>query len=171
MAPNGGAEIHDDAWQTDAYALGRSAGSLAGRGLTMLARDCGSITFDARGPDHLGVRRRSPGPSCMFDPATLATLATFDLPPRRACRRGSPFQDFGGGGTSTWTTGGRVVTATTTRHIEVIAETPGGTGFSWCATTTSARVLTSAEEHHLGAARLGTGCCGSWPRRTASSAR
>ena len=49
MAANGRSEIHNDAWQTDAYPwggpLGRSPQTLS----TSLGRDCGSITFDRRG--------------------------------------------------------------------------------------------------------------------------
>ena len=51
MAPNGESEIHDDGWQTDAFAwsgpLGRSPQTLS----SYLApgRDCGSIAFDSNG--------------------------------------------------------------------------------------------------------------------------
>jgi hypothetical protein len=147
MAPNGRAEIHDDAWQTDAYAWAGPLGRSPVVTSTMIARDCGSITFDARGRI-VSVCVGLAGPELyMFDPATLATLATFDLPPRQSLPAGgSPFQDFGGGGYFYLDAAGQVVTATTTRHIEVIGETPGGTGFELVRDYDLSGALTSAEE-------------------------
>src|SRR5438067_631829 len=49
MSPNGKSEIHNDAWQTDAYRwsgpLGRNPQTLS----SLLTHDCGSITFDTHG--------------------------------------------------------------------------------------------------------------------------
>jgi hypothetical protein len=128
MAQNGDAEIHNDGWQTDAYAwagpLGRSPRTLSS---TILPpRDCGSITFDAQGrvvAICIGVT----GPELfMFDPRTLATLATFALPLRTAedlLLNPNIFQDFSNGGYFYLDSHDQVVTGTTTRHIYVIAET------------------------------------------------
>ena len=128
MAANGLSQIHDDGWQTDAYAwagpLGRAPQTLS----SSLNRDCGTITFDRRGrlvSICIGVT----GPQLyMFDPNTLATLATFALPPRQSLSS-NPFQDYTGGGYFYLDNHDRVVTSTTTHHIYVIAETaaPGFT--------------------------------------------
>jgi hypothetical protein len=129
MAANGKSEIHNDAWQTDAYRwggpLGRSPQTLS----TSLGGDCGSITFDTRGriiTICVGVG----GPQLfMIDGRTLDTLATFNLPPRQGLPPGGNiFQDFTGGGYFYLDRSDRVVTSTTTHHIWVIAET-GAPGF------------------------------------------
>jgi hypothetical protein len=124
MAPNGRSEIHDDAWQTDAYTwggpLGRSPRTLS----SALGRDCGSITFDRRG--RIVTICVGPGGPQLFmiDPRTLATLASFNLPPRSPPPPGTNiFQDFTGGGYFYLDSSDRVVTSTTTHHIWVIAET------------------------------------------------
>lgn len=146
MAPNGTSEIHDDGWQTDAISwggpLGRSPMTLS----SMIQRDCGSITFDARGRV-LSVCVGVAGPELyMFDPNTLATVATFSLPPRQGITSGSIFQDFTGGGYFYLDNKGRVVTSTTTRHIYVIAETPDGDGFTQVGDYDLSHVLTPTEK-------------------------
>jgi hypothetical protein len=109
----------------------------------MITRDCGSITFDARGRI-VSVCLGLAGPELyMFDPATLATLATFDLPPRQTLPS-NPFQDFTGGGYFYLDGQNRVVTATTTRHILVIADT--GSGFEQVADHDLSGVLSSSEQ-------------------------
>ena len=65
----------------------------------------------------------------MFEPATLATLATFNLPPRQSLPAGARRSRTSAAWYFYLDSGGRVVTATTTRHIEVIGETPDGSGF------------------------------------------
>ncbi len=124
MAPNGRSEIHNDAWQTDAYrwggALGRSPQTLS----TSLGRDCGSITFDSRGRI-ITICVGPGGPQLfMINARTLDTLATLNLPPRQGIPPGANiFQDFTGGGYFYLDRSDRVVTSTTTHHIWVIAET------------------------------------------------
>ncbi len=146
MAPNGRSEIHDDAWQTDAYKwsgpLGRSPQTLS----SLLIRDCGSIAFDRRGRV-VSVCVGLSGPRLyMFDPNTLATLATFPLPPRQTTT-GNIFQDYTGGGYFYLDNRDRVVTATTTRHIYVIAERSGATpGFRLVRDYDLSRVLRSSEK-------------------------
>ncbi len=113
----------------------------------MISRDCGSITFDSRGRI-VSVCVGLAGPELyMFDPSTLATLATFDLPPRQSLPT-NPFQDFTGGGYFYLDNGNRVVTATTTRHILVIAETAAGFvqqhDYDLSGVLTSAEQITSA---------------------------
>jgi hypothetical protein len=129
MAPNGLSNLHDDAYQTDTYRwsgpLGRhtrtQSAFYAG---TVLTRECASITFDSQG--HLiavcvGLDRPV---VAIIDPKTLTPLATYPMPPRQPSA-GNPFTDFSGGGYYYLDQRDRVVAPTTTRHIFVIAETPG----------------------------------------------
>ena len=82
MAPNGRSNIHNDAFQTDAY---RGAGPL-GRGTAVNSilevADCASVTFDSRGrivTICVGVQ----GPRLeVKDPRTLEDLSSMTLPPR-----------------------------------------------------------------------------------------
>jgi outer membrane protein assembly factor BamB len=130
MAPNGVSNLHDDAYQTDTYRwrgpLGRntSASSAFYLGPTA-SRECASITFDRRGrlvTICVGLDRPV---LAIVDPKTLEPLATYDLPPRQPGGGGNPFTDFSGGGYFYLDNHGRAVAPTTTRHIFVVAETPG----------------------------------------------
>lgn len=151
MAPNGESEIHDDGWQTDAFAwsgpLGRSPQTLS----SYLApgRDCGSIAFDSHGRV-VSICISTSGPELyMFDPSTLATLATFSLPlrtPEDLLLNPNIFQDFSNGGYFYLDNHDQVVTATTTQHIYVIGETAGGDGFALVHDYDLSSVLTSEEE-------------------------
>jgi hypothetical protein len=129
MAPNGVSNLHDDAYQTDTY---RWSGPLGRRTQTQsafylgntLSRECASITFDSQGrlvTVCVGLDRPV---VAIIDPKTLTPLATYDMP-RRQPSAGSPFTDFSGGGYFYLDRKDRVVAPTTTRHIFVIAETPG----------------------------------------------
>jgi hypothetical protein len=146
MAPNGTSEIHNDGWQSDAYSwngpLGRSPRTLS----ALLGRDCATIAFDRRGR-LVSICVGVSGPQLyMLDPATLATLATFALPPRQGIT-GNIFQDFSGGGYFYLDNRDRVVTATTTRHIYVIAERSGATpGFRLARDYDLSRVLRAKEK-------------------------
>ena len=148
MAANGASEIHDDAWQTDAFQwagpLGRSAHTTS----SLLTRDCASIAFDGRGRP-ISICIGASGPELfMFDPRTLATLATFSLPPRQKTPSDPTqiYQDFTGGGYFYLDGHDRVITATTTHHIEVISETPDGSSFALTGDYDLSRALTSAED-------------------------
>jgi len=137
MAPNGSSEIHDDGWQTDLYTwggpLGRSPQTLSN--YLAPGRDCGSIVFDRRSRV-VAICIGFTGPQLyMFDPNTLATLATFSLPPRTAedllLNPGLKiFQDFSAGGYFYLDGHDDVVTSTTSQHIYVIAETSASPGFT-----------------------------------------
>ena len=145
MAPNGESEIHDDGWQTDVNTwggpLGRSPMTLSSE----IQHDCGSITFDRQGRV-VSVCVGVGGPELyMFDPNTLATLATYMLPPRQDVPS-NVFQDFTGGGYFYLDNQDRVVTSTTTKHILVIAETPGSPGFTLVHDYDLTKVLTSTEK-------------------------
>jgi len=129
MAPNGVSNLHDDAYQTDTY---RWRGPL-GRGTqtqsafyagTTLSRECASITFDSHGrlvAVCVGLDRPV---AAIIDPNTLTPLATYAMPVRQPSA-GNPFTDFSGGGYFYLDGSDRIVAPTTTRHIFVIAETPG----------------------------------------------
>jgi hypothetical protein len=152
MAPNGTSEIHDDEWQTDVNRWGGPLGSkphqvsnyLAASGAPSIGRDCGSITFDRRGRV-ISICISLGGPELyMFNPRTLATLATFTLPPRQSVPS-NIFQDFTGGGYFYLDSRDRVVAATTTRHIYVIAET-AAPGFRLVHDYDLSNVLTSSEK-------------------------
>jgi hypothetical protein len=143
MAPNGKSEIHDDGWQTDVNwwggPLGRSPQTLS----SDLNRDCGSITFDRQGRV-ISICVGATGQLFMFDPNTLATLATFTPPPRQQIPS-NIFQDFTGGGYFYLDNQDEVMAATTTHHIYVIAETSGSPGFTLVHDYALTSVLTSNE--------------------------
>jgi hypothetical protein len=132
MAANGLSEIHDDEWQSDLYTWGGPLGRAPQTFSDYLApgRDCGSITFDRRGRV-ISICIGASGPELyMFDPATLAVLASFTLPGRTpedlALHPGAKiFQDFSAGGYFYLSRRGEIITGTTNGHIYVIAETPG----------------------------------------------
>jgi hypothetical protein len=130
MAANGLSEIHDDEWQSDFYRWGGPLGRSPHSFSSYLApgHDCGTITFDTRGR-LVAICISLSGPELyMFNPRTLATLATFSLPPRTPediLLNPDIFQDFSAGGYFYLDRHDRVVTSTTTQHIYVIAETAG----------------------------------------------
>jgi hypothetical protein len=145
MAANGRSEIHNDAWQTDAYRgggpLGRSPRTLSS--MLVPAGDCGSITFDRRGR-LISVCVGVSGPRLyMFNPSTLDVLASFALPPRQDIPS-NIFQDYTGGGYFYLDSHDRVVTATTTKHIYVISS--GSSGFRLARDYDLSHVLSSTEK-------------------------
>lgn len=135
MAVNGTSEIHDDAWQSDIYTwagpLGRTPETFSS--YLPPGHDCGSVTFDSRGRV-VAICISTSGPELyMFDPRTLATLATFSLPARTVEElelNPDFFQDFSAGGYFYLDHRDQVVTSTTTQHIYVIAENAGSPGFT-----------------------------------------
>jgi hypothetical protein len=86
------------------------------------------VTFDRDGR-LLSICIGLNGPTLyMFNPKSLATLASFPLPPRTPediLLNPNLFQDFSAGGYFYLDQHDRVVTGTTTQHIYVVAETPG----------------------------------------------
>jgi hypothetical protein len=149
MERNGVSEIHDDAWQTDTYTWGGPLGYKPHEVSSYLppGHDCGSITFDSRGRV-ISICIGAAGPQLyMFDPNTLATLATFELPPRTpqdVLLNPNFFQDFENGGYFYLDNHDEVVTGTTSRHIYVIGE--NGTGFTLVHDYDLSSVLTLNEE-------------------------
>src|SRR5829696_4811223 len=97
MAPNARSNLHNDAYASDVYfAQGGPLGNGMQRRSTLQFADCGSLAFDSR--DRVVticvglVRPRL----MLFDPRTLDTLASFELPPRDPSS-GDPFSGFSGG--------------------------------------------------------------------------
>ena len=128
MAANGDSNIHNDAYQTDAY---QRMGPL-GRDMTVTSTfhvaECASVTFDSEGrivTVCVGVE----GPRLVImDPVTLETLAFHPLPPRSGAGTGTGiFTDFSGGGYFYLDHEDRVVLPTNNRQIWVLAY--NGTSF------------------------------------------
>lgn len=127
MAPDGNSLLHEDTWQSDAS---RRSGPL-GRDIqvtsTFFSRECASVTFDSRGrivSVCVGVDRPQ---AVILDARTLATIATYDLPPRESAPGTQLFTSFGGGGYFYLDDQDRAVVPTTTRHVFVLK---AGDGFS-----------------------------------------
>jgi hypothetical protein len=130
MAPNGRSNIHDDTWQTNTYTTPGPLGRAPQLVSSALGSICGSITFDSRGRIVAVCTNLTTTQLQLIDPRTLATLATYELPPKPAPTPNSnPFQNFTGGGYFYLDQKDEAVVPTTTRHIVVIGETPDGTGF------------------------------------------
>jgi hypothetical protein len=122
MAPNGRSNIHVDAYQSD---VNTGPGPLGRGGIAVVSAmkgaECASITFDGRGR-LVTVCVGLAGPQLqLIDRRTLATLATFPLPPRQP-GSGNPLTNFAGGGYFYLDNRDRAVIPTTTRHLLVVAE-------------------------------------------------
>lgn len=123
MAPNGSSELHNDAYQSD---NNTAQGPLGHRPTVTSAsyeQECASTTFDSAGrllSVCVGVVRPT---LRLLDPRTLATLASYDLPPRPASSLGSVFTSFGGGGYIYLDNHDEAVVPANDGHIDVIAET------------------------------------------------
>ena len=126
MAPNDRSNIHDDAYQTDTADLPAPLGRAMGRTSTFYSKECASVTFDSRGrivTICVGVDRPQ---LKLLDPASLAELATMDLPPRKT-DPANTFSDFSGGGYFYLDHRDRAVVPTTERHLLIVGQ--GGGGF------------------------------------------
>jgi hypothetical protein len=128
MAPNERSNLHDDAYQTDTYRGTGPLGHDTTVTSTFFSADCGSVTFDSQGRI-VTVCVGIAGPTLrMLDPRTLDTLAEQSLPPRDPRTLANLFTSFGGGGYFYLDNVDRAVVPTTTRHIQVFAETAGAGG-------------------------------------------
>lgn len=128
MAPNQDSNLHDDAYQTDAYAR---SGPL-GRDLQVSSTaygvgDCASVTFDSHGRIVTVCVGLDHPTLSLLDPTTLATLGSYDLPSRPS---GSGFSatNFAGGGYFYLDQHDRAVVTTYTDHLLVLEE--DGTTFT-----------------------------------------
>jgi len=126
MAANGSSEIHDDGYQSDTYQTSGPLGHETRVLSTQVNAECASVTFDRLGRI-ISVCVGATGPTLyMFDPATLATLATFSLPPKQPSTGSvNPFTNFNGGGYFYLDKQDRAVIPTTNRHIYVVGEGAG----------------------------------------------
>ena len=120
MAPNGRSNLHDDAFQSDAYRVSGPLGRRPEVSSTLFARECASVAFDAEGrivTICVGLDRPV---LAVLDPVTLETIAAYDLPPRQVSAA-NPFTDFSGGGYFYLDHRDRAVVPTTTAHLLTIA--------------------------------------------------
>jgi hypothetical protein len=126
MAPNERSNLHDDAYQTDAYrTLGPLGRDVLKQDTFQAIGECASITFDGRGR-LVAVCVSLAGPTlAMFDPRTLDVLAVYTLPIRDPVTLPSVFTSFGGGGYFYLDHRDRAIVPTMSRHILVVGETAG----------------------------------------------
>jgi hypothetical protein len=130
LADDPNSNIHNDTWMTDAY---RRAGPL-GRGLqassgAMPPALCGSLAFDRAGRIvTVCPSSAAPPQARIVDPATLAVIATLDLPTAPDPPGTRLFQNFTGGGYFFLDDHDRIWSATKTSHLWVVGETAGGRG-------------------------------------------
>src|SRR4051812_34136003 len=144
---NPNSNIHNDTWMTDAYdrrgPLGRNPVAFSGAYPTSL---CGSITFDSKGR-LLAVCPSATAPPTMrlFDPKSLAILASFDLPQAPDPPGTKIFQNFTGGGYFFLDNKDRVWVATKTSHLFVVRVGADGKSFVKDADYDLSTVLNSDE--------------------------
>jgi hypothetical protein len=127
MAPNGGSNLHDDAYMTNTYLWSGPLGANMQTLSTFQGGECASLTFDSAGRI-VGICIGLEGPRlAMFDPRTLDLLAVMALPPRNLAT-GNPFTDFSGGGYFYLDQSDRAVIPTTNGQIWVVGESAGAAG-------------------------------------------
>jgi outer membrane protein assembly factor BamB len=120
MAPNARSNIHDDAYQTDAYAGRGPLGPDLNVTSMLFVAECASVTFDRHGRIVTVCVSPTGATLRMLDPTTLATLASYNLPSRKL---GSfSFSNFAGGGYFYLDQLDRAVVTTFTDHLLVLAE-------------------------------------------------
>jgi hypothetical protein len=146
MAANDRSNLHDDAYQSDAGVVPGPLGYHAKVRSTFFAQECASVTFDRRGRlltvcvGAVNVTAR------ILDPHTLATLATYSLPPRSPSSVPNTFTSFGGGGYFYLDNRDRMVVPTSDGHIDVLAETG----------TAGAPALTLVRQYDVSSAAAGS---------------
>src|SRR3954453_20760052 len=122
MAANGKSNIHDDAYQSDAYTWAGPLGYALRQTSTFQAQECASVTFDARGrivTVCVGAARPTLE---LLDPHTLKKLASYPLPRRKPAAIAKTFTSFGGGGYFYLGNQDRAVIPTNKGTIDVVAE-------------------------------------------------
>src|SRR3954462_6861026 len=123
MAANPGSNIHNDTWMADSYQqpgpLGRNLQTKTGATKPSL---CGSLAFDKAGqivsicPSSLAAPQAR-----VFDPKTLETLPTYDMPDAPNPAGTKFFQNFTGGGYFFLDGSDRIWSATKTSHLMALA--------------------------------------------------
>jgi hypothetical protein len=127
LAPDPGNNIHNDAYQTDAYPGPGPLGISPTVRSTLQVAECASLTFDRRGRlETVCVGATTPTLK-LFDPTTLKQLASYRLPNRRLGV--DVFTDFSGGGYFYLDHRDRAVIPTGTNHIRVVGQNRAGTAF------------------------------------------
>lgn len=121
MARDADSNIHNDAYQTDAYARPGPLGKAMEVASTFHVAECASVTFDAEGrivTVCVGVE----GPRLvLMDPVSLEILAIHPLPPRSGTGTGTGiFTDFSGGGYFYLDHEGHAVIPTNNRQIWIV---------------------------------------------------
>ena len=125
LAPNGRSNMHNDAYGTNAYdwsgPLGRTpvvTSALYG------VEECATLAFDSAGRI-VGLCGVLSGPVLrLINPTTLGVIAGFGLPARKLDPHHlNPLSDLCGGTYFYLDPSDQIVTATTNRHIEVVADT------------------------------------------------
>jgi hypothetical protein len=132
MAANGASSMHVDAYASDAHA---APGPLGVRPeVRSIARgrvggECATVTFDRRGRIVTVCMTVAAPRLLLLDPATLAELAAFELPPRPSMRSLSlraVVTDTSGGAYFYLDHRDRAVLATSDRRIQVIGQAEAG---------------------------------------------
>ena len=127
MAPNERSNIHNDAYQTDAYNVAGPLGRDPEVTSTLFASECASVTFDSRGRIVTVCVSPTGATLRLIDPDSLATLASYELPPRQPGT--FSFSNFSGGGYFYLDHRDRAVVSTFDGHLLVIAQNGDATGF------------------------------------------
>lgn len=97
MAANGDSNIHNDAYQSDTYNRPGPVGRDLEVSSTLFSAECASVTFDKAGRIVTVCVGITGATLRLIDPRTLATIASYSLPPRENPLSFS-FQNFSGGG-------------------------------------------------------------------------
>lgn len=131
MADSPFSNIHNDAWMSDAYdvpgPLGRNLTTSSG---AAQAGICSSILFDSQGRILTVCSSTVAAPQArLVDPDTLEVLATYNLPNAPALPDSKPYQNFAGGGYFYLDNLGRIVVATKTDHLFILAVDPATSQF------------------------------------------
>lgn len=119
MARNGGSNLHNDAYQSDAYNQAGPLGKNLKVSSTMFTQDCGSVTFDSLGRIVTVCVGITGATLRVLNPTTLQGIATYNLP-SRPNPAGFSFQNFSGGGYFYLDHKNRAVVPTFTGHILTI---------------------------------------------------
>ncbi len=122
MAANGGSNLHDDAYQSNAYNQAGPLGHNLAVTSTLFVQDCGSVTFDRAGRIVTVCVGVTGATLRLLNPTTLATIASYTLPSRKKLTSFS-FQNFSGGGYFYLDNHDRAVVSTFTGHLVTIADT------------------------------------------------
>lgn len=127
MAPNERSNIHNDAYQTDAYNVAGPLGRDPEVTSTLFFAECASVTFDRKGRIVTVCVSPTGATLRLIDPDTLATLGSYELPPRQPGT--FSFNNFSGGGYFYLDNRDRAVVATFDGHLLTLAENSDATGF------------------------------------------